>query len=62
MLFQNYFGLEPVAPSTNLPAVLQSLRNSNPLSLSRDANRLQWGIRVPDDESQTVCLYTHKMH
>ncbi|KAI6190784.1 Methionine--tRNA ligase, mitochondrial [Aphelenchoides bicaudatus] len=49
---------EPIAPSTNLPAVLQSMRaNNSPLSLSRDSKRLQWGIRVPDDPSQTIYVW-----
>jgi methionyl-tRNA synthetase len=49
-----FIHLEPIAPASNLPAVLQSMRVNTPLSLSRDANRLQWGIRVPGDPTQTV--------
>ncbi|KAI6181887.1 Methionine--tRNA ligase, mitochondrial [Aphelenchoides besseyi] len=46
-----------VAPMSNLPAILQSMRQQAPLSLSRNSSRLKWGIRVPDDPSQTIYVW-----
>jgi methionyl-tRNA synthetase len=45
-----------IAPTQNIPAILQLLDYDGSLSLSRDSKRLQWGIRVPGDPSQTVSL------
>jgi len=46
-----------IAPGSNLPAILQTMRMNAPLSLSRDAKRLEWGIRVPDDPTQTIYVW-----
>ncbi|KAI6217936.1 Methionine--tRNA ligase, mitochondrial [Aphelenchoides fujianensis] len=48
---------EAIAPSSNLPPLLQSLKHEQPLSLSRSSSRLKWGIRVPGDESQTIYVW-----
>lgn len=44
-------------PNNFLPMALTLLRSNERLSISRDSKRLNWGIPVPNDPSQTVCSY-----
>lgn len=38
-----------------------SLSSLSDLSISRDRKRLQWGIPVPDDDTQTVSGGSHAL-
>ncbi|CAD5235218.1 unnamed protein product [Bursaphelenchus xylophilus] len=46
-----------ISPASQLPHILQSLKTQKDLSISRDSTRLKWGIRVPDDDSQTLYVW-----
>uniref|UniRef100_A0A914WSW5 Methionine--tRNA ligase, mitochondrial n=1 Tax=Plectus sambesii TaxID=2011161 RepID=A0A914WSW5_9BILA len=46
-----------IQPKHYLPHVLQALRPGEDLSISRDRSRLQWGIAVPNDPTQTVYVW-----
>ncbi|CAD5227750.1 unnamed protein product [Bursaphelenchus okinawaensis] len=48
---------DPIAPASQLPHILQSLKVQKDLSVSRDSKRLQWGIRVPGDDGQTFYVW-----
>ncbi|MFH4983072.1 hypothetical protein AB6A40_009781 [Gnathostoma spinigerum] len=46
-----------VRPKNFLPLALKCLDVDDKLSVSRDRRRLKWGIRVPDDETQTIYVW-----
>ncbi|KAF2842658.1 methionyl-tRNA synthetase-like protein [Patellaria atrata CBS 101060] len=47
-----------VIPNTRMQDVVQQvLQGLEDLSVSRPTERLSWGIRVPDDESQTIYVW-----
>ncbi|KAI1135092.1 tRNA synthetases class I (M)-domain-containing protein [Hypoxylon sp. FL0543] len=47
-----------VTPSNRFAEVIRWVQNNlEDLSISRPASRLEWGIRVPDDPSQTIYVW-----
>ena len=49
---------EWVTPATRMREVVSWVENNlEDLSVSRPASRLQWGIPVPDDPSQTIYVW-----
>ncbi|KAK0727225.1 putative METHIONYL-TRNA SYNTHETASE, mitochondrial [Lasiosphaeria miniovina] len=49
---------EWVVPAARMSQVVDWVKNSlEDLSISRPVDRLSWGIRVPDDESQTIYVW-----
>ncbi|KAK0651850.1 tRNA synthetases class I (M)-domain-containing protein [Cercophora newfieldiana] len=47
-----------VVPATRINYLVDWVKNNlEDLSISRPAERLSWGIRVPDDESQTIYVW-----
>ena len=47
-----------VVPATRMNHVIQEVKTGlDDLSISRPAERLTWGIRVPDDDSQTIYVW-----
>ncbi|KAI9876198.1 MAG: methionyl-tRNA synthetase [Pleopsidium flavum] len=55
-----YYRLNPwfVYPPTRMRDVIQAVTSGlEDLSVSRPVERLSWGIRVPDDDSQTIYVW-----
>ena len=47
-----------IVPSTRMKDVVQQVEAGlDDLSISRPVKRLSWGVRVPDDESQTIYVW-----
>ncbi|KAI9739760.1 MAG: methionyl-tRNA synthetase [Cirrosporium novae-zelandiae] len=47
-----------ITPKTRMNEVIQSVNeNLEDLSISRPIGRLTWGVRVPDDDSQTIYVW-----
>ncbi|KRY35343.1 Methionine--tRNA ligase, mitochondrial [Trichinella spiralis] len=46
-----------VQPAQYLPFVINQLKQLSDVSISRDRQRLSWGIPVPDDCSQTIYVW-----
>ncbi|KRZ04635.1 Protein argonaute-2 [Trichinella zimbabwensis] len=46
-----------IQPSQYLPFVMNQLKQLSDVSISRDRQRLSWGIPVPDDCSQTIYVW-----
>ncbi|KRZ96106.1 Methionine--tRNA ligase, mitochondrial [Trichinella sp. T8] len=46
-----------IQPSQYLPFVINQLKQLSDVSISRDRQRLSWGIPVPDDCSQTIYVW-----
>uniref|UniRef100_A0AC35UER7 Methionine--tRNA ligase, mitochondrial n=1 Tax=Rhabditophanes sp. KR3021 TaxID=114890 RepID=A0AC35UER7_9BILA len=46
-----------IRPKHYLPQVLSHMRHDEKLSISRDSNRMTWGIAVPNDPSQTIYVW-----
>lgn len=54
-----YFFLTVIRPKQFQSLIEKEVKEGlRDLSVSRPRGRLQWGIPVPDDSSQTVCIYT----
>ena len=56
----NFYDENPrfVVPATRMKDVIQEVNtNLEDLSISRPAERLSWGIPVPDDDTQTIYVW-----
>jgi methionyl-tRNA synthetase len=55
-----YYNKNPnfIVPATRMNDVIQAVSSGlEDLSISRPVERLSWGIRVPDDDSQTIYVW-----
>ena len=47
-----------IVPTSRMAEVVESVASGlDDLSISRPVERLSWGIRVPEDDSQTICVW-----
>ncbi|EGG17882.1 methionyl-tRNA synthetase [Cavenderia fasciculata] len=47
----------PITPASRVSQVLNALDGLRDLSVSRPSSRVEWGIRVPGDDSQTIYVW-----